>query len=113
MHATELDWTNGDHEAALRRALSARRLVLDGIGQDLGTAKGETGVASQRVPGVQRFALEMHQGRGPERVVMTVDLSREELAAYGGGLVRRIASNSNVVQVLKLNRAKAPDYVRF
>jgi hypothetical protein len=113
MHATELDWTNSDHEAALRRALQAPRLVLDGIGQDLGTARGETGVASQRLPGVQRFVLEMHQGRGPQRVVMTVDLTKEELKTYGGGFVRRIAANSNVVQVVKLNRAKAPDYVRF
>lgn len=113
MHATELDWSNSDHEEALRRVLRAPRLVLDGIGQDLGTARGETGVASQRLPGVQRFVLEMHQGRGPQRVVMTVDLTREELNAYGGGFVRRVATNSNVVQVVKLKRAKKPEYVSF
>jgi hypothetical protein len=114
IHAIELDWSRPDHEANLRRALRAKRLVLDGIGQDLGTARGDTGMASQRAPGVQNFALEMHQGRGPGRVVLTVDLTRDELsAAYGGGVVRRIASSSNTVQVVRLTRVKRPDYVQF
>ena len=114
VHAHELDWTNADHEANLRRALRAPRLILDGIGQDLGTAKGESGVSAQRAPGVQRVLLEIHQGRGPKLAALTVDFTRDELSAgYGGGITRRITANSSTVQVLRLTRVKRPDYVEF
>lgn len=114
MHASELDWSRPDAEENLRRALRAKRLVLDGIGQNLGGALPNSGLASMRSPGVIHFVTALYERRGPDLVALTIDLTREQLTdSHGAGVVRRIASRSNRVHVVKLERQVKPDYVTF
>lgn len=114
MHASELDWSRPDAEANLRRACRAKRLVLDGIGQNLGGALPDSGLAAQRAPGVIHFVTALYERRGPELVALTVDLTRAQLeASHGAGVTRRIVSRSNHVHVVKLVRQKRPDYADF
>lgn len=114
MHASELDWSRPDAEANLQRALRAKRLVLDGIGQNLGMAPADTGLAAMRAPGVIHFVTALYEARGPDFVALTVDLTRAQLeASHGAGVARRIASRSDRVHVVKLVRQRRPEYAEF
>jgi hypothetical protein len=114
LHASELDWSRPDAEQNLRRALRSRRLVLDGIGQNLGGAVPGSGLAAQRAPGVIHLVTALYEHRGPEFVAITVDLTRQQLEeSHGAGVARRIASRSDRVHVVKLVRQRRPDYAEF
>jgi KaiC/GvpD/RAD55 family RecA-like ATPase len=113
----DLDPTHPDQErarAALRRAETAKVVVFDGLGKELGGASQDSGpgVAAQRKQWVMRLVPEADESEG-RRFIFTVDSTSGPLQdAYGADFFRRIARNPRAA-VIRLRRTDAIDFERF
>lgn len=102
------------------RATSESCVVIDGIGQDVGGAPGDSGIAAFRSRRMRELVREIHNdspghGTPKRRLIITADIEGDEfLAAYDEGLMRRVFEETDDTLIMDLSlRAQARPTTRL
>lgn len=93
----------------IHRAIRARTLVIDDVGQECAGAPPGGGIAAQRAEGVRHVIEQRHDLGLP--TVITTGLTRAELIdLYGAGVTRRIAEDADRAnQIIRCDAAQTAD----
>jgi hypothetical protein len=99
--AEKVRWLNpftlGDF--AVDRALGARTVIIDDLGEEMATAESGTGISAFRAEGIGEIIAALARTRG-KCIVVTTFLERKRMAnLYGGGVMARVYDGADVIRL--------------
>jgi hypothetical protein len=88
-------------DTSIDRALGARTLVLDDLGEEFAGADSDTGLAAQRALPVCDLMGALARTRGKRLIVTTYLTYERTVKLYGGGVARRVYTGADVIQFVR------------
>jgi DNA replication protein DnaC len=86
-------------DSAIDRALGAKTLIIDDIGEEVATASEDTGLSAQRVAPLAEVMAALARSRG-KKLIVTTFMDRKRMDKhYGGGVAARVFDGADVVRL--------------